>query len=309
MSRFEQVRSILIGQDIHDVPQPAIILDVAVARRHCRSMLSAVKTLGVGFGAHVKTHKNDESRDAKFITSTVAEIEHLLPLLMDYQAKGRKVNILDGIPLPASAASRLAKIALKLGPGTVSVLIDHVSQLSSLAAIFAKTQSPISIYIKVDTGYHRAGLPPTALNTGGLLGKLLELEAAAQVTLLGLYSHSSLSYTGTSPRRPWKVSLTHSSMLAGTSRELTISVGASPQAVSMQNFAETVADLDENVSQLRQKMQQNQPTSHPLGARPKHPDLSQSCMCRWCHVSVLFAIRSIKNELLAQSSSTNVSPE
>ena len=46
-----------IGQNITDVSKPAAILDVAKIRRHCTSMLEAARTLGVGFRAHVKTHK------------------------------------------------------------------------------------------------------------------------------------------------------------------------------------------------------------------------------------------------------------
>jgi D-serine deaminase-like pyridoxal phosphate-dependent protein len=46
-----------IGKDIKDVPKPAAILDVAIIRRHCETMLQTVKTLNVGFRAHVKTHK------------------------------------------------------------------------------------------------------------------------------------------------------------------------------------------------------------------------------------------------------------
>lgn len=46
-----------IGQNVTDVSKPAAILDVAKVRRHCTSMLEAARGLGVGFRAHVKTHK------------------------------------------------------------------------------------------------------------------------------------------------------------------------------------------------------------------------------------------------------------
>jgi D-serine deaminase-like pyridoxal phosphate-dependent protein len=46
-----------IGQNVEDVPKPAAILDVAEIRRHCSSMLEVVQRLGVGFRAHIKTHK------------------------------------------------------------------------------------------------------------------------------------------------------------------------------------------------------------------------------------------------------------
>lgn len=46
-----------VGKHIADVQAPAAILDLAVVRRNCRLMLEASEKLGVGFRAHVKTHK------------------------------------------------------------------------------------------------------------------------------------------------------------------------------------------------------------------------------------------------------------
>lgn len=53
----EALRNFYVGKDISEVPKPAAILDVAKIRRHCSSMLETVKTLGVEFRPHVKTHK------------------------------------------------------------------------------------------------------------------------------------------------------------------------------------------------------------------------------------------------------------
>ena len=51
------LQAFYIGKDISNVPKPAVVLDVAIIKRHCASMLEAAKALGVGFRAHVKTHK------------------------------------------------------------------------------------------------------------------------------------------------------------------------------------------------------------------------------------------------------------
>jgi D-serine deaminase-like pyridoxal phosphate-dependent protein len=46
-----------IGKDIADVPKPAAVLDRAIIRWHCKRMKKTVQARGVGFRAHVKTHK------------------------------------------------------------------------------------------------------------------------------------------------------------------------------------------------------------------------------------------------------------
>ena len=50
-----------VGKQIRDAQAPAAIIDAAVVRRNCRFMLEAAEKLGVGFRAHVKTHKVPQS--------------------------------------------------------------------------------------------------------------------------------------------------------------------------------------------------------------------------------------------------------
>lgn len=46
-----------VGASIRDVPTPAAVINVAAARRNCDAMLQACEALGLGWRAHVKTHK------------------------------------------------------------------------------------------------------------------------------------------------------------------------------------------------------------------------------------------------------------
>ena len=45
------------GKDIADLPKPAAVIDRAIVRRHCERMKKTIRSLGVRFRAHVKTHK------------------------------------------------------------------------------------------------------------------------------------------------------------------------------------------------------------------------------------------------------------
>lgn len=46
-----------VGKNLREIPTPAAVLDLAPIRRNCKAMLEATKALGLGFRAHVKTHK------------------------------------------------------------------------------------------------------------------------------------------------------------------------------------------------------------------------------------------------------------
>ncbi|KAJ6109209.1 hypothetical protein N7486_001443 [Penicillium sp. IBT 16267x] len=249
----EDLVKFYVGKDLADVPKPAAILELAIIRRHCERMKRTVNKLGVAFRAHVKTHKTIELTEmqldkthpsANLIASTLLEIETLVPLLQELK-KSQKINVLYGIPLVPSHVTRLAELAVLLGEGSISVMIDHPNQVSFLKKFFEITGFPVCVFVKVDTGYHRAGLPPISLNKNGLLEKLADAENEGYVFLLGLYSHSSLSYGAKTAAEAmgylsteirgckealglWKHVLPH--------RELIISVGATPQVVSSNNL-------------------------------------------------------------------------
>lgn len=53
----EELARLYVGRSIRDVPTPAAVLDVAVAKRNCDRMLAACKSLKLSWRAHVKTHK------------------------------------------------------------------------------------------------------------------------------------------------------------------------------------------------------------------------------------------------------------
>ena len=193
----------------------------------------------------------DEATDVRIVVSTVAEMEHVLPLLESLQGAGRRVNVLYGLPLPGSQVPRIADVGRRLGAGSISLMVDHASQLGPAQRFRDLAGFPASVFIKVDTGYHRAGLPPSALNKGAMLDEVARLHLEGAVVLVGLYSHSSLSYNDSTPVQAMDNLATeiqgcmdavrqNSQHFPSSLRDLTISVGASPQVISIQNFAVTL---------------------------------------------------------------------
>lgn len=51
------LKSQFVGKKFEDVQAPAVLIDAAVVKRNCKLMLETAQKLGVGFRAHVKTHK------------------------------------------------------------------------------------------------------------------------------------------------------------------------------------------------------------------------------------------------------------
>ncbi|KAL6817646.1 putative serine dehydratase domain-containing protein [Trichoderma camerunense] len=262
-----------VGKHITELPKPALVLDKAKMRRHCKSLLDAVEYLGVDFRAHVKTHKTLEGvrlqagegeKDVRLVASTVAEIEYLQPLLHEFMESGRQVNVLYGIPLPPSQVDRLAAIGRRLGQGTISVMIDHASQLSHAVRFAEQASFPAGVYLKVDTGYHRAGLPPSGLNKDDLVSRLINLDNEGKINFIGLYSHSSLSYNDSTAKQAMANlggeltgcldALEKNAHLFSSDKEITISVGASPQVTSIENLVVAEGVLSADAENLRQTL-------------------------------------------------------
>lgn len=187
---------------------------------------------------------------ANFIASTLLEIETMMHLLKTVQ-RTQKINILYGIPLIPSHIPRLANLAASLGENGISVMIDHPDQVPHLQTFTQITGFPACVFVKVDTGYHRAGLPPVSLNKNGLLERLAEAEDVGWSRLLGLYSHSSLSYGAKNAEeamgylldeiRGCKDALNRWVDLLPKDRELVISVGATPQVACSNNLVSTAS--------------------------------------------------------------------
>ncbi|KAK5995341.1 D-serine dehydratase [Cladobotryum mycophilum] len=257
------------GKSIRDVPTPAAVINVAAVRRNCERMLQTVKDLNLGWRAHVKTHKtievtrlqvgDDISRPANLIVSTLAEAEFILPLLKEWTSKGRKVNVVYGLPITSNAVPRLAEVAKVLGEGSISVLLDDPAQLAVAAELQKISGVAPLAHIKIDMGGRRAGVIEDSERFLQVANAALEGHKAGTVVLSGLYSHAGHSYGGDSRVAAIKMMTAEiEAMLHGADKlrakaaesgidlpTLTVSGGASPTALSVQNLLSGHADVQD----------------------------------------------------------------
>ncbi|KAL9031340.1 MAG: hypothetical protein Q9196_000630 [Gyalolechia fulgens] len=209
-----------IGKNLHDIAAPAAIVDQAIVKRNCSQMLRACEALDCSFRPHVKTHK-----------------------------------VLYGIPAPPSTIQRLAQLGKRLQPGSVGVLVDHPDQLRHLDVFKQITGYRLQLYIKIDTGYHRAGVTHGSLQFSQLVSRMLPEGGELPYTeFCGLYSHAGHSYGRSSADeamdllieeiRNLQLASAHIRKLYPTRvhKSMVLSVGATPTATSIQNMSQDCAD-------------------------------------------------------------------
>lgn len=241
-----------VGTKLAELPAPAAILDVATVRRNCKLMLDTAASLDIQFRAHIKTHKTihgsqlqaGEEGPVRLVVSTVAELEHILPWLKDCIKAGREVNVLYGVPASASSLPRLAKLAQALGSAShISLMVDHPSILENIEEHRNLFPGSLPIFIKIDTGYNRAGVKPDSQTLSALCQKLKSMNDA--VSVLGLYSHLGHSYGFSTPLESLEGLLDEFETISSlaekhfSSLNLTLSVGATPTATAAQMLADS----------------------------------------------------------------------
>jgi D-serine ammonia-lyase len=204
----------------------------------------------------VKTHKTvqltrlqvgSDAQDVRLVVSTLREAEELVPALLEYRSRGAAVNLLYGVPLGPSQSARLGAVGKRLGSGSIAAMIDDVGQLAALDVVRDVAGFPPAVFVKIDTGYHRAGRAPDSEALKRLLEAIDAAERAGRLVFTGYYSHASDSYGNSTPEQAM-CRLSEELMLcaqvgksapAGLQHGKTkpvVSIGASPTAVSIQNI-------------------------------------------------------------------------
>jgi D-serine deaminase-like pyridoxal phosphate-dependent protein len=178
----------MAAQTLDDLPTPALILDRAILSRNIKRMSERLRNAGVMLRPHLKTAKSIEigrmaveGHDGRITVSTLAEAR--------YFAEGGFKDILYGVgvvPAKLAAITELRRRGVNL-----RVVTDNLSVAQAIAAA-AKDGDNFSVFIEIDSGGGRAGLPWPGLP--GLLDIARVLHVAPGVDLAGVMTHAGHSY-------------------------------------------------------------------------------------------------------------------
>ena len=188
-------------QTTRDLPTPALLLDLDVLEGNLRRMASRCSELGVRLRPHVKTHKCVEialgQRELGASGITVSTL-HEAAVFADAGFD----DITWAFPLILSRIAEAVELADRVRLG---VTVDSLEAVEALTA----TGAPFRVWLKVDCGYHRAGVSPESSEAVAIPGRITETAA---LEFAGLLSHSGNAYAGGSPG--------HNSRIAHTERDV-----------------------------------------------------------------------------------------
>lgn len=136
-------------------------------------------------------------------------------------------------------------MAANLGEGGLSLLIDHPGQLQNVFKIKERSGVVPHVFIKIDMGTHRAGVPPHSQAVSQLISNILEVEDRGGALFSGLYSHAGHSYYGNDRasaidllRQELEALLVVAELVRSSKphKKLVLTVGATPTTTAARNL-------------------------------------------------------------------------
>jgi len=168
---------------LEDLPTPALVLDLDVLESNVRFMQRRADALGVRLRPHVKTHKCIEvgalQRSAGASGITVSTLEEARA----FAAHGF-TDMLWAFPM---IPSRLTEILSLSEQTDFGVTVDSPGAVETLAA----TGAALSVWIEVDCGYGRSGVPYESPDLEEIARRI---ESASGLALTGCLTHAGHTY-------------------------------------------------------------------------------------------------------------------
>jgi D-serine deaminase-like pyridoxal phosphate-dependent protein len=216
-----------------DILRPAFILDPAKAKDNIRIMAAKARASGVIFRPHFKTHQS-RFIGGWFRNEGVSRITVSSLTMARYFADDGWNDITVAFPVNLPEIGLINDLASRISLGLV------VEDLMTMIELTNRLTSPVDIYIKIDSGYHRTGLEPSDKD------EIIRIKAAADAGALtafsGILTHAGNTYSANGPEAIAEIarqsmdSMLRVKSFLGDVGNCLISVGDTPSCSVLENF-------------------------------------------------------------------------
>lgn len=216
--------------------KPTLILNETAARHNLHLMANRARSANVSFRPHFKTHQSLEIGEwfrAEGVTSiTVSSVD-----MAEYFASDGWTDILLAFSVNLRQIPALDALAARIRLG---LLVESVATANALAA---RLSHPVDIWLKIDTGTGRTGLPWQDIPA--VQSVINAVSASPSLRLQGLLTHAGATYSTSTPAQAAETHQFSTARLAELRRSLTasgapsllLSVGDTPGCSLLTDFA------------------------------------------------------------------------
>ena len=213
-----------------DLKTPAALVDVARLAGNAAWGAKRARDLGVALRPHVKTHKCVEAARIQTLETGGAITVSTFAEARAFAAEGFR-DILHAVPLSPGRLDEAAELAQTVP--AFHVLLDHPATAERLEAAAARRGLEMSVFLKVDCGYHRAGVDPR--NPEALIFAR-SLAESVHLKFRGVLTHAGHAYGARNADEAARVAEQERTVTAAFAEALraegvsveTVSVGSTP---------------------------------------------------------------------------------
>lgn len=168
------------------VEKPTVLIDEEKVKTNISRMKNRADQSKVIFRPHFKTHQSIEVgeifRNFGIKTITVSSLE-----MANYFAEAGWTDITVAVPANPLEIIEIKKLSQKIN---LSILVDHPDTITLLKS---QLHTQVKVFIKIDTGYGRAGVPVSSFET---IEKMVrDISNSEYLFFQGLLTHAGNTYT------------------------------------------------------------------------------------------------------------------
>src|SRR5208282_1369503 len=224
------------------IKRPSVIVDKRLTVRKIEHMAAKAKSSGVKFRPHFKTHHSAEIGEW-FRPFGVSSIAVSSVGMAKYFADHNWNDIMVCVPANIREIDELNDLSKNV---TLHVLVDSLETSNFLGE---KMQSPLKVWIEIDVGYRRTGVPAARTDR---ISKIAEhVRKYRNLELAGILTHAGTSYHAKSLseiRKIYRESVsqmkTVQEFLASAGfPDLEVSVGDTPTCSVMKKFEAPISEI------------------------------------------------------------------
>lgn len=165
--------------------RPTLILNEEICKKNIFQMASKAKNNNVSFRPHFKTHQSATIGNW-FKNFGITQIAVSSVRMAQYFADAGWKDILIAFPVNILEIENINQLAKNI---KLSLLVDSIQSVNFLSD---KLQYNVGTFIKIDTGYHRSGVPAGEINQVELLAR--QIQISNKLDFSGLLTHSGHTY-------------------------------------------------------------------------------------------------------------------
>ncbi len=214
----------LPGDAFDDVDTPALILDLDAFERNLQRMAAALADRGMRLRPHAKSHKCPEIARRQMALGAVGICCQKVSEAAAFVAAGIDDVLVTNEIVGSRKLQRLAELAAR---ARIGVLVDDGSQVAALADVARSHASTIDVYVEVDVGGRRCGVPP-----GEAAARLaLHVDAAQSLRFAGLHCyHGSAQHLRTPAER--QAAIGSAAQATRLSRDAVVAAGLAVERIT-----------------------------------------------------------------------------